>query len=194
MADVLAVICGSPQRNGKCDNAANRLAGLLRERFPKADVRGFSVASQRIAPCIGCNACAKTGRCVMHDDMDAVLCALGEATRLFVVSPVFFSGPPAQMKGLLDRLQPLYYTQEFMGLGRPAHLVAVGEGGDPHGFDPLVGCCTSALSVAGFALDDVVACIGMNRRQLFACVDSLVDGIYGCPSHEGAAVGKGRSL
>ena len=36
----------------------------------------------------------------------------------------------------------------------------VGEGGDPHGFDPLVGCVRSAAAVAGFRLERVLDWVG----------------------------------
>lgn len=175
MADVRTVICGSPQQNGKCGGAASRLAGLLRLRLPQDEVREFPVAACRIHPCIGCNLCAKLGKCAIRDQMDDVIAALSASRELFAVCPVYFAGPPAQMKALLDRLQPFYYRAAAEGPKRPAHLLVVGDGGDPHGFDPLVGTFRSALSVAGFSLDDVVPCIGMKRRSVLAQADSLVE-------------------
>lgn len=108
----------------------------------------------------------------MHDDMDGVLQSLTSSAELIVVSPVYFAGPPAQFKALLDRLQPFFYSDVRKGEKRIAHLVVVGDGGDPHGFEPLVVCTRSALSVAGFSLQDVTSCIGMT-------VDEAVDEV-GC--------------
>ena len=77
-----------------------------------------------------------------------------------MVSPVYFAGPPAQLKALLDRLQPYFWSDARAGAKRPAVLHVVGEGGDPHGFEPLVGIVRSALACAGFTLETVYDWVG----------------------------------
>jgi multimeric flavodoxin WrbA len=91
--------------------------------------------------------------------------ALDEADELHVVSPVYFAGPPSQFKALLDRLQPHYWKNTRTLPKRPAYLHVVGEGGDPHGFEPLVTICRSALSVAGFTLETVTPYIGSTPAE-----------------------------
>ena len=85
---------------------------------------------------------------------------LDDADELVVVSPVYFAGPPAQLKALLDRLQPYFWSDARADAKRPAVLHVVGEGGDPHGFEPLVGIVRSALACAGFALLTVYDWVG----------------------------------
>lgn len=95
--------------------------------------------------------------CVIADDMAEVRKHVDAADELIVVAPVYFAGPPAQLKALLDRLQPYYWSDvRRQGAKRPLALHVVGEGGDPHGIDPLVGCVRSAFAVAGFTLDRVL--------------------------------------
>ena len=132
-----------------------------------------------IEPCQGCDACkalaaraaggeaAEDGqtdeaprRCVIDDDMAEVYELIDAADELVVVSPVYFAGAPAQLKALLDRLQPYFWTDERHREKRPATLHVVGEGGDPHGFEPLVGVVRSSLSCAGFALERVLDWVG----------------------------------
>lgn len=96
--------------------------------------------------------------------MAELLRLLRVADELTLVSPVYFAGPPSQLKAVLDRFQPCYWAGLRKGPKRPAHLIAVGEGGDPHGFEPLVVICRSALAVAGFELVDVQARIGREGR------------------------------
>jgi len=145
-----------------------RLARLLAQRLqadrPSARVEMLSVANLDIAGCIGCDACRDAGECAFDDDMAAVRTALDEASELHVVCPVYFAGPPSQMKAVLDRLQPHFWLDTRLQPKRPAYLHVVGEGGDPHGFDPLVTICRSALAVAGFDLRDVQAHIGSEER------------------------------
>ena len=99
-------------------------------------------------------------RCVIDDDMAEVYELIDAADELVVVSPVYFAGAPAQLKALLDRLQPYFWTDARHGRKRPATLHVVGEGGDPHGFEPLVGVVRSSLSCAGFALERVLDWVG----------------------------------
>ena len=91
--------------------------------------------------------------CVIDDDMNEVRKHLDAADELIVVCPVYFASVPAQMKALLDRLQPYYFTGLRTRPKRPAVIHVVGAGGDPHGFEPLIGTVRSALSVVGFAVE-----------------------------------------
>ncbi|MGN0261415.1 MAG: flavodoxin family protein [Eggerthellaceae bacterium] len=160
MADVRTIICGSPQRNGKCACAAGYLRDALQGRFPEDQVNLLSVADLDIDPCVGCNACLDSGGCVFDDGMSQVLDLLGGTDYLYVICPVYFAGPPSQMKALLDRLQPLFAAYDPKVPKRPAKLMAVGQGGDPHGYAPLETIMRSALAVAGFRLEGVLPCIG----------------------------------
>lgn len=95
--------------------------------------------------------------CAIGDDMPEVRKHLDAADELIVVCPVYFAGPPAQMKALMDRLQPYYWSDaRRQERRRPLALHVVGEGGDPHGIEPLVGTVRSAFAVAGFSLEEVL--------------------------------------
>ena len=159
-AESICILCGSPRANGRSTRLARSLAERLALERPSARIEVLSVAELDIAGCIGCNACRDTGECVFDDGMTVVRKALDGADELHVVCPVYFAGPPSQMKALLDRLQPHFWLGTRLQPKRPAHLHVVGEGGDPYGFDPLVTICRSALAVAGFELLDVEARIG----------------------------------
>ncbi len=162
MAKERAIICGSPRKDGVSARISLFTAALLRDRVPDGKVNLFFVDNADVAPCIGCERCRETHECFMHDDMDYMMDLLAGADELIVVSPVYFAGPPAQLKAVLDRMQPHFWMRTRSLPKRPAHLMAVGDGGDPHGFDPLVVCTRSALAVAGFSLQTVSSCIGRN--------------------------------
>lgn len=177
------IIVGSPRVNGRSAHLAETLFETCIEEYPNDEVALAPVSTLDIAPCTGCDACkvlvvpqddamaAQTDddasatnsilqRCVIEDDMGELDELIEAADELVVVSPVYFAGPPAQLKALLDRLQPYFWTDERTKAKRPATLHIVGEGGDPHGFEPLVGIVRSALSCAGFSLDRVVDWVG----------------------------------
>lgn len=183
------ILAGSPRANGRSAHLASELFDACIEECPDDGVSIVSVASTRVLPCTGCEACARVcdddelpaaleegdpltpapvpaesdavrHRCVIDDDMAEVRKHLDAADELVMVSPVYFASAPAQLKALLDRLQP-YYHSNLRDVARaegrrPAVLHVVGEGGDPHGFEPLVGTVRSALAVAGFELQLVL--------------------------------------
>lgn len=160
MAAVRTIICGSPQPQGKCALSAGHLRDVLQGRFPQDQVHLFSVSDLDVAPCVGCNLCLSDGCCAIEDGMADLISVLSRTDELYVVCPVYFSGPPSQMKAVFDRLQPFFADFDPKKPKRPARLMVVGDGGDPHGYDPLATITRSALSVAGFRLEQVLPCIG----------------------------------
>ena len=105
------------------------------------------------------------------DDMLELYDVLADADELVVVSPVFFSGAPAGLTALLDRLQPYFW--EWIALRaageagaalaarkRPATLHVIGEGLDKNGYIALVSKVRSALAPAGFVLERVMDWVG----------------------------------
>ena len=94
------------------------------------------------------------------DDMQDVYPLLPAADELIIVAPVYFSGAPSSLKALLDRLQPHFWAQTRKAAKRPEALHVVGEGGDPHGYGPLVSEVKSATACAGFRLERVLDWVG----------------------------------
>ena len=180
------IVVGSPRPEGRSAALADELFCACIDECPDDGVSIVSVASVEVAPCLGCDACrqateppepleagdplapcaavaasdAPCHRCVIDDEMEEVRKHLDAADELVVVCPVYFAGAPSQMKALLDRLQPYYFSDARRQPKRPCVLHVVGEGGDPHGFEPLIGEVRSALGVAGFSLELVLDWVG----------------------------------
>lgn len=183
------ILVGSPRTGGRSAALARELFDACVEECPDDGLSVISVASVEVAPCIGCDACreaqppveaeegelvdgllppspsiaesdAARHRCAIADEMAEVRKHLDAADELIVVSPVYFASAPAQLKALLDRLQPYYYSNAREQAKRPATVHVVGEGGDPHGFEPLLGTLRSALSCAGFHLERCLDWVG----------------------------------
>ncbi len=144
---------------------------------PEDELFLVPISEIEVGPCVGCNACrektevtfkADDGseytelrpRCVFDDDMQTLYDLLDEADELTIVSPVYFSGAPSMLKCLLDRMQPYFWAQTRKQPKRPATLHVLGEGGDPHGFDPLVSEVKSSIACAGFRLLTVFDWVG----------------------------------
>ena len=170
------IIAGSPRAQGRCAHLAQELFDACIEERPGDGVSLVSVSGISVGGCIGCDACkqelpADSDRAIAlpeegdplrpqericAGDSQRHVCPPHAADELIAVVPVYFAGAPSQMKALLDRLQPYYWSDAREGEKRPLTLHVVGEGGDPHGIEPLIGCVRSALSVAGFSLVEVL--------------------------------------
>ncbi len=99
-------IAGSPRRNGNTDLL---LAELLKGAVSKgADVQTIYINKLKITPCEHCDACLKTGKCRIQDDMQQIYDELEQADVIVLASPVQFSGPPAYLKAMIDRCQCLW--------------------------------------------------------------------------------------
>ena len=202
------IITGSPRANGRSAHVAEMLFEAHIDERPKDELFLVPISEIEVGPCIGCNACRKPTevtftdddgvehtelrpRCVFDDDMQTVYDLLDDADELTIVSPIYFSGAPAPLKCLIDRMQP-YFWDNFAprdkaegGKGaasqpdadkaadlvwvprpkRPLTLHVLGEGGDPHGFDPLISEVKSSLACAGFRLLTVYDWVGKVTAQ-----------------------------
>ncbi len=170
------IIVGSPRTNGRSAHLANMLFETCIEECPDDELALAPVSTLDVGGCTGCDACRDNiaklvelgeeaidddfAPCVIDDDMQEIYELIDSADEITVVSPVYFAGPPSQLKALLDRLQPYYWTNARVEEKRPAVLHVVGEGGDPHGFSALVSIVRSALAVAGFRLETVFDWVG----------------------------------
>ena len=174
------ILVGSPRTGGRSDHLAEMLFEANIDERPEDELFLVPVSEIEVGSCIGCNACRKKfevtvrdddgnevtnlrHRCVFDDDMQVIYDLLDEADVLTVVCPVYFSGTPAPMKCLLDRLQPYFWKYREDGPilpKRPLDLHIVGEGGDPHGYGPLVSEVKAPLALAGFGLEHIFDWIG----------------------------------
>lgn len=156
------IIVGSPRSNGRSAHLAEMLFEACIDECPDDEVSLAPVSELAISACVGCDGCKNSEGhvCVFEDDMDEIREILDESDELIVVSPVYFSGAPAPMKTLLDRLQPYFWTWEAGGNRRPMTLHIIGEGAGPNGYDALIDEVRAAGAVAGFRLDRIVDWVG----------------------------------
>ena len=126
----LTLAC-SPRKYGNCDSAAALFAWAA-----FSDTASVThLRSHPVSPCIACDACAGQDRISLHqqavqghtplwkcplgakDDSAFLLQRLALASRLCIVAPIFFYHLPAQLKALLDRLQPVWLSTTDQGEG-----------------------------------------------------------------------------
>lgn len=124
-------LMGSPRKEG---NTNLLLAAFLEGAQAKgAAVLKVDVPSRHIEPCQGCRFCEKEGFCIQQkDDMGEMNYLLRRADLVVLATPIFFYGPSAQLKALIDRSQALWARRYIIKLADPkanfrqGFLLAVG--------------------------------------------------------------------
>jgi len=136
-------ISASPRLNGNSDLLLRRaLAGA---ESAGAQVEYVRLVDFKIAPCIECNSCYKTGSCVVKDDYHTLSAKMLDADRLIFATPIFFMAVCAQAKALIDRCQCLWAHKYVLkkplintiGRDRRAMVIAVGGSKSKKMFDSI---------------------------------------------------------
>lgn len=71
-------------------------------------VEKISLAGKEIQFCKGCLACQKLGRCVIKDDVNAIMARVVEADTVVWATPIYYYEMAGQMKTLIDRMNAMY--------------------------------------------------------------------------------------
>lgn len=156
-------IAGSPRRHGNSEQLLDALAlGVTEAGGESVRLRAVDAG---VAACRGCNACSKTGDCIIDDGMDAVYAELDAADAIAIATPVFFATVPATLKAIFDRCQPYWARRYVLGeprpaLKRPGAILVVGGGGDPFGTACAVTAARSVFAVLDVSADEVLEVVG----------------------------------
>ena len=131
MTAQLVAICASPRRKGNCE-------ALLAAFLEGVDEKGVTwevVRTHRsgIGDCRACEAClrpATLGVCAFAEDgMGGLLEKFRAAAGFVVATPIWFGGPPATLKAVVDRCQALWAADRTFSKhphDKPGALLAVG--------------------------------------------------------------------
>jgi multimeric flavodoxin WrbA len=113
----ILAIAGSPRRGGNTD-------ALLEQAIAGAESQGAQIERivlnrLKIAPCIECNRCFETGRCVVQDDYQALYDKTLAADGIMLAVPVFFMNVTGWAKAFIDRFQCLWALRYVLKLPVP---------------------------------------------------------------------------
>ena len=99
----VVALSGSPRPGSNVDGLVEEALAGAREAG--AETLHLAARDLAVLPCQACgpDPVPGGGPCLYHDDMDTVYAALERATGVLVATPVFFSGPSAQLKAVIDR-------------------------------------------------------------------------------------------
>lgn len=105
------ILSGSPHAGGTTDAVARVLEEAMSAHG--APVETIRLRDHDVRPCIGCGSCSDhPGTCVFRDDAARLFQRIDAADTLVIAAPVYFYGPPALLKGFIDRAQSLWTLRE----------------------------------------------------------------------------------
>lgn len=169
MSEVL-VLEGSPRRGGNSEVLMDAVArGIGRGG---GNLERIRVADLKVAPCVGCGGCDKTGHCVVKDEMTGLYEKIVAARRLLLVSPVYFYSLTAQLKAVVDRGQALWSRKHLQvkkgewqdDLDRKGFLVAVAATKGARVFEGSILTAKYFFDATGFAYGGELLVRGIDRR------------------------------
>jgi multimeric flavodoxin WrbA len=120
MKRILGII-GSPRKLGNCEVLTKEICARVPEGH---ELKLLRLSDFQLKDCTGCYRCLYEGKCVLDDDLPAILDAMAEADAYIVAAPAYFLGANAALKRLLDRGLSFYGIKERLW-GKPSLALAV---------------------------------------------------------------------
>ncbi len=101
----IVILFGSPHSNGHTKKLLDLFLQSLNFKF---ETILFDAYKEKISPCMGCDVCKKTNKCVFND-LEKLEKHLEDCDLLVIASPIYNLGFPAPLKAIFDRFQ-IYYN------------------------------------------------------------------------------------
>lgn len=145
-------------------NSTNRRGGnsqILAEQFAKGvkdsgnNVQTINLRDLNLKFCMGCLACQKIGKCVLNDDVNALLPIVKNADVIVFATPVYYYSMCGQLKTFIDRLNPLYGQENNF---KDVYLLATSADTEKCAMDGTIKCvqgwidCFDGVKLCGVVL------------------------------------------
>ncbi len=126
-------LVGSPRKNSNTDIAVTQI--LRGAEASSHQTEKLYLYDLEIAPCVDCRNCKTKSnhQCTIKDDMQLVYPKLEEADVVVFGSPLYWYGPTAKMKLLIDRLRP-YVESKKLKDKKAILVIPSAEGADACSF------------------------------------------------------------
>lgn len=121
----LLILNGSPRKKG---NTAILSEYLINHLSADLQAEQLFLYDYNLNPCTDCRACKEGDlECIIDDGMIELYSKINEADILVLGTPIYWFGPSAQTKMLLDRLRPYYVNKKLDGK-KAALILPAGTG------------------------------------------------------------------
>jgi multimeric flavodoxin WrbA len=163
-------ISGSPHRHGNTETLLDRF--LEGAKNAGAGVEKVILKDLSYSACRGCNACHKTGNCIVQDDAIVLYEKMMAADCVAVASPIYTMGITAELKGLIDReqflwarkfiLKTMFFSDDHIKKHKGIFISTAGLGWE-HVFDGAFPVITALFNTIGFEYYDNIIANDMDR-------------------------------
>jgi len=123
----ITVIIGSP--HGMRGNTGRLLEEVMVGLGATTELELLDLSMLNLQPCLGCDACHKSGICHLPDDYEMIKARLLASDGFILASPNYIFSVTAQLKALFDRSSSLIHCLALEG---KYGAVAVTSGGADH--------------------------------------------------------------
>ena len=113
MQKTILIISSSPRKGGNSDLLCDAFARGAHESGHSTEK--IYLQGKKIGFCMACYACKKDGNCIQKDDVAAILEKMAGADVIVLATPVYYYSMTGQLKTLIDRTLPCYYTKKISG-------------------------------------------------------------------------------
>jgi len=163
-------ISGSPHRHGNTETLLDSF--LDGAKTAGASVEKVVLRDLDYSPCRGCNACHKTGECIVQDDAITLFDKILHVDAIAVASPIYSMGITAELKGLIDRgqylwarkfiLKTLYFPNDHIVRHKGIFISTAGLSWD-NVFDAAFPAITAFFNGVGFEYYDNIIANNMDQ-------------------------------
>ncbi|MEW5819114.1 MAG: flavodoxin family protein [Cyanobacteriota bacterium] len=103
-------ICSSPNKNGNTNKTVKLVDAELKIHGVETEVIDIANLKYKVNGCVACMSCQKSDKyeCAFQDDAIPLYKKIKEVNFLIFATPIYFFGPNAQLKLILDRMFCLY--------------------------------------------------------------------------------------
>jgi len=162
MGKKIMIVCGSPRKQGNTNRVVAWVADAARESGAEVEIVDAAHIDYATNGCTACMACQESDefRCVIDDDASPIIARIPESDVLVFASPVYWLGPTAQIKLLLDRMYSLIKVKDepFDTAIKKTAIALIGTsgGGREHGLGLLEETFKLAASMMQMPFDSLL--------------------------------------
>ena len=143
MSKKILVLSASPVKNGNTTMLVDAFVEGARSKGAQVDVVATAFLKYKSLGCTSCRACQKSDKyeCVIDDEARPVLAKMAHVDVIVMATPLYFYGPSAQLKLVMDRMFSLYKWDNETGVTKTPlkkkKLVLLGSAYEDIGLDVL---------------------------------------------------------
>ncbi len=105
MSKKIIVLCGSPRKQGNTNTVVNWFVEGAQSAGAQVEVVDAAHLKYKANGCTACMACQKSEKyeCVIDDEAAPIIAKIPQFDVMVLATPIYWFGPTAQLKLLLDR-------------------------------------------------------------------------------------------